>query len=152
MFLRFLACLICLPLLAQDAGQEDMEVQAKAAADLRARIEATPRLPFNGVHFAVQGSALKGLVSWLAVDGAGTIYEIQRGESADPVRERPETGSAFSGTRDIAFAPNGHLFITDGYGNARVVECTSDGKRVKQWGKPGRWSRGVPPATCDPDR
>jgi len=53
------------------------------------------------------------------------------------VRERPETGSAFSGTRDIAFAPNGHLFITDGYGNARVVEYTSDGKRVKQWGKPG---------------
>jgi len=85
MFLRFLACLICLPVLAQDAGQEDMEVQAKAAADLRARIEATPRLPFNGVHFAVQGSALKGLVSWLAVDGAGTIYEIRRGESADPV-------------------------------------------------------------------
>jgi DNA-binding beta-propeller fold protein YncE len=53
------------------------------------------------------------------------------------VGEQPDTGSAFKGTTDVAFAANGHLFITDGYGNARVLEYTADGKRVKQWGKPG---------------
>src|SRR5277367_809631 len=88
MSLRILACLICLPLLAQDTGQVDKEVQAKAATDLRSRIEATPTLPFNGAHFAAKPPALgweSGAVSWVAVDGRGNIYEIQRGDKADPV-------------------------------------------------------------------
>ena len=54
------------------------------------------------------------------------------------VGEQP-TGrkSRFVGTSDIAFGPHGRLFITDGYGNARVLEYTSDGKRVRQWGTAG---------------
>lgn len=43
----------------------------------------------------------------------------------------------FNGTTDIAFAPNGHLYISDGYGNARVLEYTADGKRVREWGSAG---------------
>jgi hypothetical protein len=38
------------------------------------------------------------------------------------VGEQAETGNAFNGTTDIAFAPNGRQFITAGYGNARVLE------------------------------
>lgn len=45
--------------------------------------------------------------------------------------------SAFNGTTDIAFGPNGRIFISDGYGNARIVEYTADGKRVREWGSPG---------------
>lgn len=45
--------------------------------------------------------------------------------------------SAFKGTTDICFAPNGHLYISDGYGNARVLEYTADGKKVREWGKHG---------------
>lgn len=41
------------------------------------------------------------------------------------------------GTTDIAFGPNGRLFISDGYGNARILEYTSDGKRAKVWGSAG---------------
>jgi DNA-binding beta-propeller fold protein YncE len=41
------------------------------------------------------------------------------------------------GTTDITFGPNGRLFISDGYGNARILEYTSDGKRVKVWGSAG---------------
>jgi peptidylamidoglycolate lyase len=41
------------------------------------------------------------------------------------------------GATDIAFGPNGRLFISDGYGNARILEYTSDGKRVKVWGSAG---------------
>ena len=41
------------------------------------------------------------------------------------------------GTTDITFAPNGRLFISDGYGNARILEYTSEGKRVKEWGRKG---------------
>ena len=41
------------------------------------------------------------------------------------------------GTTDIAFGPDGRLFISDGYGNARILEYTSAGKRVKVWGSSG---------------
>jgi DNA-binding beta-propeller fold protein YncE len=41
------------------------------------------------------------------------------------------------GTTDITFAPSGRLFISDGYGNARILEYTADGKRVKAWGSKG---------------
>lgn len=53
------------------------------------------------------------------------------------VGEQPDNGSPFHGATDIAFGPRGHLFITDGYGNARILEYTMQGKRVKQWGKFG---------------
>ena len=45
--------------------------------------------------------------------------------------------SPFCGTTDIAFAPNGPIFISDGYANARILEYTSEGKRVREWGTPG---------------
>jgi DNA-binding beta-propeller fold protein YncE len=50
---------------------------------------------------------------------------------------QPATKSGFNGTTDIAFAPNGHLFISDGYGNARILEYTADGKRLREWGSAG---------------
>ena len=53
------------------------------------------------------------------------------------VGEQPKTKSTFNGTADIAFAPNGHLFLADGYGNARVLEYSADGRRLNQWGSPG---------------
>lgn len=37
----------------------------------------------------------------------------------------------------MAFAQNGHLLITDGYGNARVLEYTADGRRIREWGRSG---------------
>jgi hypothetical protein len=53
------------------------------------------------------------------------------------VGEQPDNGSPFDGTTDVAFGPNGRIFITDGYSNARVLEYTAEGRKVKQWGKPG---------------
>ncbi len=43
----------------------------------------------------------------------------------------------FCSTTDLAFAANGHLFISDGYANARILEYTADGTRVREWGTPG---------------
>lgn len=43
----------------------------------------------------------------------------------------------FCSTTDIAFAANGHLFIADGYANARVLEYTADGTSVREWGTSG---------------
>lgn len=44
--------------------------------------------------------------------------------------------SAFSGATDIAFAGN-RIFISDGYANARILEYSSGGKFVREWGKHG---------------
>ena len=41
------------------------------------------------------------------------------------------------GTTDVTFGPDGRLFISDGYGNARILEYTRDGKRLKAWGSKG---------------
>jgi len=50
---------------------------------------------------------------------------------------QPDGKTGFLGTTDIAFAPNGHLYISDGYGNARILEYTADGKRLREWGSAG---------------
>lgn len=43
----------------------------------------------------------------------------------------------FNRPTDTAITPAGDVFITDGYGNARVAHFDKHGKFVKQWGKPG---------------
>ena len=45
--------------------------------------------------------------------------------------------SPFCGTTDIAFAPGGHILISDGCANARILEYNAAGKRVREWGTPG---------------
>ena len=39
---------------------------------------------------------------------------------------------------DVGFAPNGDLYVTDGYGGARVVKFTHDGKYLLEWGSRGK--------------
>jgi DNA-binding beta-propeller fold protein YncE len=39
---------------------------------------------------------------------------------------------------DVAFAPDGSVYVTDGYGGARVVKYSRDGKYLLQWGKRGK--------------
>ncbi len=38
---------------------------------------------------------------------------------------------------DVAVSPAGDIFVSDGYGNSRVVHFDADGKFVKAWGKLG---------------
>jgi streptogramin lyase len=46
---------------------------------------------------------------------------------------------------DVAFAPNGDIYVSDGYGNDRVVVFDKNGKFVRAWGKlghgPGEFSQ-----------
>lgn len=41
------------------------------------------------------------------------------------------------GVSDVAIAANGHVFATDGYWNARIIEYAADGRKVKEWGSKG---------------
>lgn len=44
----------------------------------------------------------------------------------------------FNRPTDIAFAANGDFYVSDGYGNSRVVKFSGDGKYLLAWGKPGK--------------
>jgi hypothetical protein len=83
----FISCLL-LTLLTVGSSQASGPSLEESAPQIRARIEASPILPFQGVPFAAQ--PLKpgwesGTVSGIAIDRNGTIYEIQRGEKAEPI-------------------------------------------------------------------
>jgi DNA-binding beta-propeller fold protein YncE len=88
------------------------------------------------------------------VDAAGNIWTVDAGSSVilkfTPEGKKLQEISVgemavgdkcafptLCGTTDITFGPNGRLFISDGYGNARILEYAPDGKRVKVWGSAG---------------
>ena len=48
-----------------------------------------------------------------------------------------EAGEPFNLPTDIAFDSSGDMYLTDGYGNARVHKYTADGELIKSWGEPG---------------
>jgi sugar lactone lactonase YvrE len=82
-----------------------------------------------------QGREGKGHVAIkFAPEGKVLMTLGKPGEAGDG----PDT---FNEPDDVAVAPNGDIFVSDGHrpevGNARVVKFTKDGKFIKQWGQHG---------------
>jgi hypothetical protein len=50
---------------------------------------------------------------------------------------RPEAGPPFNLPTNLIVGPGGDLFVTDGYGNARVHRFSVDGEYRASWGAPG---------------
>lgn len=46
-------------------------------------------------------------------------------------------GPPFNRPTNVAVAPTGDLYVSDGYGNARVHRFSADGKLLQSWGEPG---------------
>jgi hypothetical protein len=74
--------------------------------------------------------AASSMVYKFTPDG-NKLMEINIGGQPTPCRNN------FCSTTDIAFAPNGHLYISDGYANARILEYSADGKKIREWGEAG---------------
>jgi hypothetical protein len=96
------------------------------------------------------GAGLYTIPHSIRVDPAGNVWTVDAGSSQiykfSPqgkellhidVGEMPEKDSPFRGAADIAFAPGGNLLVADGYGNARILEYTPQGKRIHSFGRPG---------------
>jgi DNA-binding beta-propeller fold protein YncE len=49
----------------------------------------------------------------------------------------PSWAAPFNHPTDIAVAANGDIFVTDGYGNARVHRFSATGEFITGWGEPG---------------
>jgi DNA-binding beta-propeller fold protein YncE len=47
------------------------------------------------------------------------------------------SGEPFHRCTHTALSPQGEIYVSDGYGNARVHKFAPDGKRIKSWGEPG---------------
>jgi DNA-binding beta-propeller fold protein YncE len=62
---------------------------------------------------------------YVTASGANALLTIKRG--AGP----------FNRPTRLAMAPNGDLYVSDGYGNARVHRFTGDGTLIQSWGEPG---------------
>ncbi len=56
---------------------------------------------------------------------------------SDAYRDVTHGGGPFNLPTDIDAAPSGDLFVSDGYGTARVHKFAADGHHVLSWGEPG---------------
>jgi hypothetical protein len=111
------------------------------------------RTPDGSIHQAVYGAA--GCSNCGAhevrVDPQGNVWVVDApahlitkmtasGKTVMTMGTKDKKGkgaSLFYLPTDIAFAPNGELVVTDGYGNARVVRFTKDGKYLGEFGSRG---------------
>lgn len=55
-----------------------------------------------------------------------------------PGKPGARDGDPFNLPTDLAIASTGELFISDGYGNARVHKFSPDGEWIKSWGERGK--------------
>ena len=115
--------------------------------------QAPPVMCFdrNGKFVRSFGDDLVGTGHGLAVDPQGNVWVtdtghhlvfkfspegkllLALGESDKPGADE----NHFDKPTHTAFGDNGDIFITDGYGNSRIVHVTADGKFVHAWGKAG---------------
>lgn len=117
------------------------------------RVEAQDRAPGASGYAAVYGPA--GCYScgahsvrvdpdgsiWVVDAGAHVVYKMNaQGRVILQLGTKGAYGkdaTHFYLPTDVAFAANGDIYVSDGYGNARVVQYSADGKYQSEWGKRG---------------
>jgi DNA-binding beta-propeller fold protein YncE len=65
----------------------------------------------------------------LTADGRIVLTLGQRG--------RPALQAPFNHPADVAVAPNGDIYVADGYGNSAVHRFSAEGRHLSSWGAPG---------------
>jgi DNA-binding beta-propeller fold protein YncE len=95
-------------------------------------------LPVKNSHvvlkYDLQGNQLMTLGAWGQPSDTGWSGDYQ-----DTVQR---AAGPFNRPSDVALSPEGEVYISDGYGNARVHKFTADGTFIKSWGTPGKTAPG----------
>ena len=78
---------------------------------------------------------------WVVDAGAHVVYKMDpQGRVIMQLGTKGASGTGpnhFNLPTDVAFAPNGDVYVSDGYGGARVVKYSREGKYLLQWGTRG---------------
>jgi sugar lactone lactonase YvrE len=92
------------------------------------------RFDRGGNLWITDGRAADGngqMVYKLSADGSKVLLTLgTKGVSGDGPNQ-------FNGVTDVAIAPNGDIFVSDGHVNSRIVKFAADGRFIKTWGKKG---------------
>ncbi len=105
----------------------------------------------DGKFLCSWGEGLIGTGHQLKFDRQGNVWVVDvgrhvvlqctpKGQLLRTLGTRGEPGCDerhFNKPTDVVVTPEGEVFVSDGYGNARVVHFDQDGKFVKAWGKLG---------------
>ena len=94
-----------------------------------------PEAIFVGARGGFPGGALGRGGAAGGRGGAGGGRAGGRGPAALPGSGTP--GDLFNGPTDVAWDAQGDIFISDGFGNARIAKFDKDGKFLKSWGSRG---------------
>jgi hypothetical protein len=151
------------PLSAKMANAASLGTVSSVAADRNGAIYVLQRgdkldpviaIDHDGRVLRSWGKGMFTVPHSVRIDAEGNVWTVDAGSSVilkfspegkklqeiDVGEVAPAEKCAFPtlcGTTDIAFGPDGRLFISDGYGNARILEYSAAGKRVKVWGSSG---------------
>jgi sugar lactone lactonase YvrE len=151
------------PMQAPTAGWS-VDIVSSVAVDVQGVVyalqrgdKADPIIAFDKTGKVIRswGKGMFNIPHTIRIDSAGNFWTVDAGTSLVikfspdgkklmeiPIGEVPtrlnQQPGAFLGATDIAFGPNGRLYISDGYGNARILIYDSKGTRVKQWGTHGK--------------
>lgn len=78
---------------------------------------------------------------WTTDDGSHLVLKLSSAGRVLLVLGRKnvaaESDWLFNQPTDVAFGKNGEIYVSDGYGNSRVVKFGRDGNFLKAWGKYG---------------
>jgi len=96
----------------------------------------------EGVFGRAHGAYIDGEDNFYCVDdGDHTVRKFAKDGAllfTLGTEDRPaEPGKPFNRPTDVALAPNGDLYISDGYANSRVHRYSRDGELIQSWGEPG---------------
>ena len=90
----------------------------------------------HAVHkYNTEGELLMSIETADNPSDTGYIWDVQKNVL--------RAGPPFNYPTGIALSPEGELYVSDGYGNARVHKFTADGELLLSWGEPGRRRRSV---------
>ena len=78
---------------------------------------------------------------WIVDAGAHVVYKsdsnglplLELGTRGEPGTDRDQ----FNLPTDVAFGPDGSVYVSDGYGSARVVKFSRSGEYLLEWGERG---------------
>jgi peptidylamidoglycolate lyase len=107
--------------------------------------------PLSGRTVASWGKGLFIMPHGLSLDRGGNVWVTDVG--AHQVRKFSPSGRLlmtlgefatpgnddrhFNRPTDVAFGPDGTVYVSDGYNNTRVVRFAADGRYLGEWGRPG---------------